>query len=211
MRGVILVGAGRWGHIHARKWTAVSARPLIAVVDLYLDRAQALSAEYGGTPLATIEEFRGELEGMLVVVVTPVESMISLGRWAASRGADLFLEKPGSTSAEDLLALTHLCEVAQRKIVVGYIERFNPVVERHLFPSFQELIGAHWGEPIGERDPVMLTIYRSTTSAGGDLSLDLICHDLDLLLWFFDRLHLSVTEVSKRFIRGRPSLSSDES
>jgi predicted dehydrogenase len=215
MRGVILVGAGRWGHIHAQKWTAVSARPLSAVVDLYLKRAQALSEQYGGIPLGSIEDFRGDLKGRLVVVVTPVESMLSLGRWVASRGGDLFLEKPGSTNADALLSLTRLCEVAQRKLVVGYIERFNPIVEHQIFPLFKDLIQglieAQTAESLRERDPISLVIYRSTTSEGGDLPLDLMCHDLDLLLWFFDRLELSIVKISKRFTRLTSSVPSDES
>ena len=58
-----VVGAGRLGTLHARKYAAIPGINLVHVVDIDAERAGALAKEVGATPLADYRMLAVHFEG----------------------------------------------------------------------------------------------------------------------------------------------------
>ncbi|HEY0699524.1 MAG TPA: Gfo/Idh/MocA family oxidoreductase, partial [Micromonospora sp.] len=103
-----------------------------------------------------------------VVLASPSETHADLGARVLRAGRDLLVEKPIATSVADARRLIDLAEAGDRVLMVGHIERFNPVVT-----ELQRLVD----------DPLSVEITRVGPYSGralADVVLDLMIHDVDL-------------------------------
>ena len=166
---IAVIGAGHQGAIHARVLHRLWADQPAWVVDVDEARAGQVAAEVGA--LATREAGQVLAQVDAVVVATPTESHVAVAGAALEAGCHVLVEKPLAPTAEAGEAHIAQAEAAGRVLQVSHGERFNPI--------FQALRGE-----IGV--PVYVTAERLAPFAGRsldiDVGLDLIIHDLDLLL-----------------------------
>jgi predicted dehydrogenase len=164
-----VIGVGALGRHHARVWTGLPGVRLVGVYDIDPARATEVAAEQGcrayGDVQALLEDARA------VSVAVPTVDHHAVCRLAIERGRDVLLEKPMTATldeADDLLALA-----SERKAVlqVGHIERFNPATG----PLLTAGRGARFVEVhrLGSFSPRSLDV---------DVVLDLMIHDLDIVL-----------------------------
>ena len=129
----LVVGLGRWGRFHCQKVIAHPKMTLVGVVDI--DETRISSAA---------ESFRvqGHLHPNLSaesdcwIVATDKTSLAPVCRLGLSQGVSLLIEKPGATSATELLSLVRADNT--QRVSVGYQLRQHPAVANlsaggHLF------------------------------------------------------------------------------
>jgi predicted dehydrogenase len=164
-----VVGAGRLGSLHAAKYAALPGVKLTQVVDIDAARATQLGSQYGAASATDFRALDNTVD--VVTVASPGVTHFEIASHLLRAGCDVLLEKPMAATVEDARALTALAESTDRILQIGHLERFNPVVN-HLRsilnrPRFVE---CHRLAPFTERGTDV------------DVVLDLMVHDLDVLL-----------------------------
>jgi predicted dehydrogenase len=164
-----VIGVGHMGRFHAQKFASCKGAKLVAVADADPDRAREVADEVGCEARTDFHSLLGEIEAAVVAV--PTELHHPVVRSLLDAKVHVLVEKPLARSvaeADELLAL------ARRKRVVlqvGHLERFNP--------AFQALAAQN-------ARPLFIDIERLAPFKGRgtdvDVVLDLMIHDLDLVL-----------------------------
>src|SRR5260370_7690892 len=121
-----VVGAGRLGTLHARKYAAIAGIRLAHIVDLDADRAAALAKEVGATPLADYRMLVGKVD--LVTVASPGVTHHEIASVMLKAGIDVLLEKPMAETLAQAHELATLASASKRILQIGHLERFNPAV-----------------------------------------------------------------------------------
>ncbi len=169
-----VVGVGSLGRHHARVLAGLEGVDLVGVADIRPERARAVAAEYGCREWTDYRDLLGEVEAVSLAV--PTEDHVAIGVDVLERGLHLLVEKPIAASLEGADRLIEAAGRGSRILHVGHVERFNPVLQAVLphvrRPQFFE---AH---RLGVFVPRSLDV---------DVVLDLMIHDLDLVLWLTGR------------------------
>jgi predicted dehydrogenase len=175
---VAVVGAGAFGRNHLRVLreleTAGEGVALVAAVDPDSGRAVEAKQQYEIAVFATIEELlSADLKPDAAIVAVPTVKHHEAAAALLDAGLDLLVEKPLAANlaeADDLIARA---ERDGRILQPGHLERFNPAVlavEANLKrPMFFE---AH-----------RLSVF-TPRALDVDVVLDLMIHDLDIVLTF---------------------------
>jgi predicted dehydrogenase len=164
-----VVGVGALGQHHARVYATLAGARLAGVYDIDPARAADVAGRHGGRVFEHLRDLLDEVDAVSVAVPTVDHHRVA--RVLLDAGKDVLVEKPMTTTvgeAEDLIRVA-----AERKAVlqVGHIERFNPAVDvlkaTVARPRFIEV------HRLGSFSPRSLDI---------DVVLDLMIHDLDIIL-----------------------------
>ncbi|HNU86159.1 MAG TPA: Gfo/Idh/MocA family oxidoreductase [Syntrophales bacterium] len=166
-----VVGIGHLGNYHLQKYQKLENVKIVGVADVDRSKADKAAAAFGCTVFSDHRELVEHVDAVSVTVPTRCHHAVARDFLAA--GKDVLMEKPFTATleeADDLLALA-----AEKDLVlqVGFIERFNPaivaldkVIRQPLF------IESHRLHPFVERGTDV------------DVVLDLMIHDLDLILHY---------------------------
>ena len=164
-----VIGVGHLGKHHARILATLPGVSLAGVVDLNRDRAEKIAGEYGTRAFANVNEIPDPLD--VVVIAVPTERHAAIALPLIESGVHTLVEKPVTQTVEEA---DTLIAAARRKgvvLAVGHSERFNPAVAAarpHI------------------KDPRFIEVHRLGTaperSLDIDVVLDLMIHDLDLIL-----------------------------
>ena len=177
-----VAGVGHLGRHHARLYASDPGARLVGVVDADLDRARAVAAEFSCRAFRDVSELAGEV--VAASVATPTSHHRPVAEAFLSAGCDVLVEKPIAPSLADADAILEAARTAGRLVMVGHTERFNPAM-------------ATLGRAVDA--PRFVEIHRlagfSARSTDVDVLLDLMIHDLDLLLWFDGTEPVSVDAV----------------
>jgi predicted dehydrogenase len=166
---VAVIGAGSFGRHHLRILSKSPNAQLAGVADSNPDRASAAAAEYACPIFTSTTEMSGKIDAAVVAV--PTSAHADVGCTLLENGIDVLVEKP---IASDLASARRLVETAarhERILQVGHLERFNPAVV-----ALKDMV----------RLPLFFEIHRlslfSPRSLDVDVVLDLMIHDLDIVL-----------------------------
>lgn len=170
MRAAV-VGAGAFGRNHVRVLSRLPEVELVAIVDSDVAKARELAHEFGGAAYANANEIVPSVDA--AIVATPTVTHEAVAAPLLESGIDVLVEKPIAESSAAGERLTRLAQEHGRILQVGHLERFNPAVaalERAL------------------RIPLFFEIHRLSVftprSLDIDVVLDLMIHDLDIVLSF---------------------------
>ncbi len=170
---VAVVGVGTFGHQHARVLEGVPGAELVAVVDQDQSRAEAIAEEHSCKALTSHRELQGRVDAAIVAV--PTQHHAAVGVELLQAGIDILVEKPIAPDLADADALVSAALENNRILQVGHLERFNPVVEAVKDVAYL---------------PLFFEIHRmsifSPRSLDVDVVLDLMIHDLDIVLHLVD-------------------------
>lgn len=121
---VVIVGAGRFGTLHARVWREAGT-VLAGVVDIDPARSAAFAetwgAEHHGTDLSEIIVMA---DPDIVVIASDESTHTELALAALAAGRHVFMEKPFAMSVEDALGTVDAAQRAGREVIAGHISRF---------------------------------------------------------------------------------------
>ena len=189
-----VVGVGYLGRFHAEKYAAEPDVELVAVVDLDPNRAGETAARLGCRSFADVEAIYGLVDCASVVVPTPLHRTIGVALLEA--GIDVLVEKPIAATLEEARDLVRVADERGRILQVGHLERFNPAIRalaRMLTrPRFFE---CHRLAPFVERGTDV------------DVVLDLMIHDLDVILSMMTSPVVSVEAVGVPVITSSPDIA----
>ncbi len=166
-----VIGVGHLGQHHARHYATLPGVTLTGVCDAAPDRAKMIADRHGVQAWTDVVDLLKHVD--LVSVAAPTSAHFAATKVCLEAGKHVLVEKPiAVTSAE----AHELVELAGRRgclLQVGHSERFNPIMQRmrsHIErPAFIE---GHRLSAFGERGTDV------------DVVLDLMIHDLDLVLSF---------------------------
>ena len=171
---VAVLGVGSLGKEHARIYAELAASSLVEFVGVHdpdSAAAQRISSQYGVPSFASIDEASAKAEALSVV--TPTVTHHAIAKSLLLRSKHLLVEKPMTATTAEAGELVRLAQERQLVLQVGHVERFNPVF-RYLESVVTEprFIEVHRLSPFPAR----------STDIG--VVLDLMIHDLDLILAF---------------------------
>lgn len=165
----VVIGAGYFGRLHASKLSAHPEVELIAVVDTDGARAEKVAREVGCRAVTQLAELLGNFD--IASVTVPTELHHSIARGLIDAGVHLLVEKPIARTLEQADDLVRLAAARRTVLAVGHQERLNPAfLALRAVPGRALFIEA-------ER----LTEFRGR-GTDVDIVLDLMIHDLDLVL-----------------------------
>jgi predicted dehydrogenase len=166
---VAVIGAGVFGRHHLRVLSQSLNATLVGVVDADPERAAQAAAEHNCLTFATLGELEGNVDAAVVAV--PTSHHAEVGCALLESGIDVLVEKP---IAADLASARRLVDTAaqhKRILQIGHLERFNPGVA-----ALKKITTI----------PLFFEIHRlslfSPRSLDVDVVLDLMIHDLDIVL-----------------------------
>jgi predicted dehydrogenase len=175
---VAVAGAGAFGRNHLRVLRELEGEragvALVAAVDPDAARADEAAKLYGIPVFASVDALlKADLKLDAACVAVPTVKHHEVARELLDAGLDLLIEKPLAANLREADDLIKIQEKKKRIVQPGHLERFNPAVmavEPGLTrPMFFE---AH-----------RLSVY-TPRALDVDVVLDLMIHDLDVVLTF---------------------------
>ena len=190
-----VVGVGAFGEQHARVLSSSEIAELVAVVDSDQERAEAVAQKFGCEALTNIGQLGGRVQAVSLVVPTALHSQIGVS--LLESGIDVLVEKPIAPSLEAADALVRAANENGRILQVGHLERFNPAVEA---AKEQATL------------PLFFEVHRMSLftkrSLDIDVVLDLMIHDLDIILSMVDSPIERLEATGLAVLSSKPDISS---
>jgi len=171
-----VIGVGHLGQYHVQKYKANPRVELIGVVDTNYDRASEIGQRYDVRSYSDYEKLLAMADAVSLAV--PTESHFEVAKDILSAGKHLLIEKPITYQLGPADTLINMAEDKGLILQVGLVERFNPAVVK-----MESLLNR----------PLFIESHRMNnfTIRGTDVDvvLDLMIHDLDIIL------HIARSEV----------------
>ena len=203
MLRVAVVGVGAFGRNHLRVYRELAAAgecgplELVAAVEPDATRAAGIADEFGIRVFGSVAELLGaDLKVDAASVAVPTVQHCAVASELLAGGVDCLVEKPVAASLDEADELIALSERHGRVLQIGHLERFNPAVlaiEPQLSkPMFFE---AH-----------RLSVF-TPRSLDVDVVLDLMIHDLDVVLTFAKSAVREVRAVGLPILSGKVDIA----
>jgi predicted dehydrogenase len=166
-----VIGVGHLGQHHARLYSALQDATLIGVTDQDLGRARVIADRYRARSFKKLSDLLKEVD--VVSVAVPTSSHYAVAKACLEAGKHVLVEKPIAVRSGEAQELVELAKTKGCRLQVGHSERFNPIMQL-MRPHIQRpaFIECHRLGPYSERGTDV------------DVVLDLMIHDLDLVLSF---------------------------
>ncbi len=164
-----VIGVGHLGQHHARLYASLPDATLVGVVDQDHDRAAVIARKHG------VQVFRDQSDLLrqvdVVSIAVPTSGHYAVAKACLEAGKHVLVEKPIAVLPDEAQELVDLAHRRGCRLQVGHSERFNPIV-----PVMRPYI----------QHPVLIEAHRlgiySARGTDVDVVLDLMIHDLDLVL-----------------------------
>ena len=146
---------------------------LAAIVDSDAERADAIAREFNARAFGSIDQLLTWNEIQAASIAVPTRDHLNVARPLLEAGVDVLVEKPIASTLAEADELVHLAARHERIAQVGHLERFNAAV-RATYPLLNH--------------PLFFEIHRMSVftprSLDVDVVLDLMIHDIDIVLSF---------------------------
>jgi predicted dehydrogenase len=170
---------------------------LVGVVDPDTARADATAREFDCKAFGSVEQMlttHSEVQAASVAVPTVLH--LAVARNLMEAGVDVLIEKPLAATLAEADELIRLASKHKRIAQVGHLERFNPAVRATL-----PLI--NW--------PMFFEVHRlsvfSPRALDVDVVLDLMIHDLDVVLTFVKSPVKEIRAVGLPILSGKVDIA----
>jgi predicted dehydrogenase len=187
---IAVVGVGALGQHHARVLSDLPGGKLVGVYDRDPGRALEVATKSGCPALPSLEAVEELAEA--VVVATPTIDHHEVGMRLLAKGRDVLIEKPITSTLEEADALVKIASEKGAILQVGHVERFNPAASVLKDPRLK---------------PRFIEVHRLASfvprSLDIDVVLDLMIHDLDLLVLLDPSEVVQVDAVGVPILTGR--------
>ncbi len=174
---VAVIGAGSFGKNHARAYYELQNEgtpiELVAVVDADITRANEHAGKYSVPAYSSVGELLRKSKPDAVSIAVPTIHHAAVARQLMEAGVDVLIEKPIAATLAQADEILALAAKHNRVGMVGHLERFNPAV-RATIPLLNH--------------PMFFEVHRlsvfSPRALDVDVVLDLMIHDIDIVLSF---------------------------
>jgi predicted dehydrogenase len=166
-----VVGIGHLGQFHLQKYAKLENCEIVGASDVLEERAVNAAALHNCQAMTDYRKMIGSVDAVSIAV--PTQCHHAVAKAFLEVGVHVLLEKPIAETlaqADELIALAD-----KRKLVfqIGFVERFNPAVV-----ALREVIG----RPLFIESHRLHPFFERGTDV--DVILDLMVHDLDIILHF---------------------------
>ncbi len=184
---IAVIGTGGMGGAHVAGMAAIPDAQVTWVVDIALEKAEALAATTGARPTASMDEALADpaVDAVLIALPTSLHRMATEA--AARAGKHVFCEKPIARNAADGEAMVAACREAGVTLMIGHVVRFFPeyqrvkeMLDRGDLGRIATIRATRTNPPVQERSPWFADVEKN-----GGVVLDLMVHELDNLCWLF--------------------------
>ncbi|MBN22518.1 MAG: hypothetical protein CL678_14645 [Bdellovibrionaceae bacterium] len=166
-----VIGVGSMGRNHARVYSQES--DLIGVCDLDQVLGNSVANEFQTNYFNKIENLLSKVDAVTVAVPTEYHHDVAIK--CIESGVHILLEKPLASTIEQAKNLINMSMERDIVLVVGHIERYNPVIK-----YVKESINSNkWGNLI-TMSSKRLSSYPSRIRDVG-VVMDLAIHDIDIM------------------------------
>jgi len=166
-----VIGVGHLGQHHARLYAALPDSALVGVTDQDLERARTIADRHGAQTFTSLSDLLKQVDAVSVAV--PTSAHYNVAKACLEAGKHVLVEKPIAVMPAEAQELVGLAKAKGCRLQVGHSERFNPIMQV-MRPHIQR--------------PAFFECHRlGTYSERGtdvDVVLDLMIHDIDLVLSF---------------------------
>jgi UDP-N-acetylglucosamine 3-dehydrogenase len=136
-----VIGTGFWGENQVRVLRQSRGADLVAICDTNEKRAKEIGAKYGVAWYSDLSKFLRVPKLEAVTVCTPTQTHLKVGMLAIESGKNLLVEKPMTGEERAAERLVNSARKAGVKLLVGFIERFNPGVRAVKKMLAQKMLG----------------------------------------------------------------------
>lgn len=169
------IGVGRMGRHHARVYSQLADCELIGVVDADQERREQVAQKHGCRAFATVNELLDAgIDAASVAVPTTYHRAVAEPLLKAEVAC--LIEKPLAGDAATAQAIKECAERVGAVLMVGHIERFNPIMRA---------MQASTGNGL-EIIPRFIQVHRVSPmtfrSVDVGVVMDMMIHDLDVVL-----------------------------
>jgi len=194
---VAVIGAGAFGRNHARVYQQLAQHGetvrLVGVVDCDRTRADAVAREFGCLAFSSIKQLTTtHREVQAASIAVPTIHHVEIALALMQKGVDVLIEKPLAPTLDEANKLIQAAKRRRRIAQVGHLERFNPAVRATL--------------PLITR-PMFFEVHRLSVftprSLDVDVVLDLMIHDLDVVLSFVNSPVKEIRAVGLPILSGK--------
>ena len=125
---VAVIGTGAMGKSHARVYSGIDNAELVAVCDSDKETAKTIAIKYKTNYYTDYKEMlkKEKLNAASVCVPTKLHKQVSID--IIKNKVNVIIEKPIASTVEEAKKIIREAEQNKVKLMVGHIERFNPVV-----------------------------------------------------------------------------------
>lgn len=206
-KSILVLGVGSIGERHLRCFQA-TGRADVSLCEVNPVLRKTVAERY--QLKKTFSDLGRALEDKpdAVVICTPAHLHISMALAAAQKGVHLLIEKPLSTTIDNLDALSE--EISRRKIIacVAYVSRAHPALA-----SMREAIrSGRFGEPVqivgtfGQNFPYYRPTYRDTyyknRATGGGAVQDALTHIVNASEWLVGPVTSLAADAAHQVLEG---------
>ncbi|MBI2871482.1 MAG: Gfo/Idh/MocA family oxidoreductase [Candidatus Omnitrophica bacterium] len=182
-----VVGVGHLGFHHARILKKTPGAELIGIADTNPSRLQWVSRKLGCRAFSSPEELLGRVKAVTICVPTASHHAASLPFLKA--GVHTFIEKPITRDLKEADDLIREARAMNVLLEVGHVERFNQAVQALAqYPGRVYFIECHRLSPFKKR------------SLDIGVTLDLMIHDIDIILGLIPSPLVSIEAVGARVL-----------
>jgi predicted dehydrogenase len=196
-----VIGVGAFGRNHARVYKELEQQGerlrLLGIVDQDVSRADAVGREFSCRSFGSLDQLlttHSEVQAASVTV--PTLHHLSVTRTLIEAGVDVLIEKPLASTLAEADELLGMAKKHQRVAQVGHLERFNPAV-RATIPFITQ--------------PMFFEVHRlsvfSPRALDVDVVLDLMIHDLDIVLSFVNSPVQEMRAVGLPILSGKTDIA----
>jgi len=166
---IAVIGLGHMGKIHLNKLMTFEDIEISSITDVDITCTKEVSR---GTALKACEDYREAIQSCDgAVIASPTETHYDIGKAFLDAGKHVFMEKPITVRPDEAQELIDTAKKRNLVFQVGHLERFNPA-----FLKASQMV----------HKPVIIEATRISPFTGRstdvDVVLDLMIHDLDLVL-----------------------------
>jgi predicted dehydrogenase len=191
---VAVVGVGSLGSIHARIYAGLPDVQLVAIADTNLKQAKKIARACRCQYFSDYRELFGLVEAVSIAVPTKLHYKIAYD--FLEHNIHPLVEKPFTDTVREADELLALAKKKGLALQVGHVERFNAAVQ-----AVQELPGR----------PKFIECHRLGPFAARvkdvGVVLDLMIHDIDIILGMVDSAVQSIQAVGVNVLTGHEDIA----
>jgi predicted dehydrogenase len=171
-----VIGVGIMGSNHARVFAGLPGAILVGVADPDRKQAEFVANTLGCQAVADADSLLAlGIDAVTIAAPTHLHHDIALA--CLARGIHVMVEKPIASTVDEGRSIIAAARRANRTLMVGHVERFNPAVEAIKEAIHKEDILSIAITRVGPFPPRMSNV---------GVVIDLAVHDIDLIRWFTD-------------------------
>ena len=189
-----VAGVGSLGFHHARILRDVAGAVCSGIFDADAARSSAVGSELELKAHATLDALIAASDALIIAVPTTVHEEVACA--ALQAGVHVLVEKPMAPTLEAADRMLAAAQASGCQVQIGHVERFNPIL-RACEPYLDEpiFVETHRLAPFGPRGTDVAVV------------LDLMIHDLDLLLAIVNRPVSRVAAVGVPVLTASPDIA----